>query len=126
MSWHRPDLANRHNIDGITVLKRLREKSKTLGIIMLSAKSQEMDKVNALMNEADDYITKPFAPSELTVRVDALYRRVIMNSMKTASANTAVSAATTARLQATHMTATAVPYAEQNDLMQTRCSLHTE
>ncbi len=37
-------------IDGITVLKRLREKSKTLGIIMLSAKSQEMDKVNALMN----------------------------------------------------------------------------
>ena len=68
-------------IDGITVLKRLREKSKTLGIIMLSAKAQEMDKVNALMNEADDYITKPFAPSELTVRVDALYRRVIMNSM---------------------------------------------
>ena len=70
-------------IDGITVLKRLREKSKTLGIIMLSAKAQEMDKVNALMNEADDYITKPFAPSELTVRVDALYRRVIMNSMNT-------------------------------------------
>jgi len=70
-------------IDGITVLKRLREKTKTLGIIMLSAKSQEMDKVNALMNEADDYITKPFAPSELTVRVDALYRRVIMNSMNT-------------------------------------------
>jgi DNA-binding response OmpR family regulator len=68
-------------IDGITVLKRLREKSKTLGIIMLSAKAQEMDKVNALMNEADDYITKPFAPSELTVRVDALYRRVMMNSM---------------------------------------------
>ena len=68
-------------IDGITVLKRLREKSKTVGIIMLSAKAQEMDKVNALMNEADDYITKPFAPSELTVRVDALYRRVMMNSM---------------------------------------------
>ena len=35
------------------------------------------------MNEADDYITKPFAPSELTVRVDALYRRVMMNSMNT-------------------------------------------
>ena len=69
-------------IDGITVLKRLREKSKTVGIIMLSAKSQEMDKVNALMNEADDYITKPFAPSELTVRVDALHRRVTMNAVK--------------------------------------------
>lgn len=70
-------------IDGITVLKRLREKSKTVGIIMLSAKSQEMDKVNALMNEADDYITKPFAPSELTVRVDALHRRVTMNAVRT-------------------------------------------
>ena len=69
-------------IDGITVLKRLREKSKTVGIIMLSAKSQEMDKVNALMNEADDYITKPFAPSELTVRVDALHRRVTMNAVR--------------------------------------------
>lgn len=70
-------------IDGITVLKRLRERSKTVGIIMLSAKSQEMDKVNALMNEADDYITKPFAPSELTVRVDALHRRVTMNATHT-------------------------------------------
>ena len=70
-------------IDGITVLKRLREKSKTVGIIMLSAKAQEMDKVNALMNEADDYITKPFAPSELTVRVDALHRRVTMNAVRT-------------------------------------------
>ena len=70
-------------IDGITVLKRLREKSKTVGIIMLSAKSQEMDKVNALMNEADDYITKPFAPAELTARVDVLYRRVEMNLAKT-------------------------------------------
>ena len=69
-------------IDGITVLKRLRERSKTVGIIMLSAKSQEMDKVNALMNEADDYITKPFAPSELTVRVDALHRRVTMNAQR--------------------------------------------
>ena len=62
-------------IDGITVLKRLREKSKTLGIIMLSAKSQEMDKVNALMNEADDYITKPYNPMELTARVRSSLRR---------------------------------------------------
>jgi DNA-binding response OmpR family regulator len=70
-------------IDGFTVCKRLREKSQTLGIIMLSAKAQEMDKVNGLMIGADDYITKPFAPSELTVRVDALYRRVSLNPMKT-------------------------------------------
>ena len=69
-------------IDGFTVCKRLREKSSTLGIIMLTAKSQEMDKVNGLMIGADDYITKPFAPSELTARVDAIYRRVCMSFMK--------------------------------------------
>ncbi len=66
-------------IDGFTVCKKLREKSATMGIIMLSAKAQEMDKVNGLMLGADDYITKPFSPSELTARVDAIYRRVCMS-----------------------------------------------
>ncbi len=69
-------------IDGFTVCKRLREQSSTIGIIMLTAKAQEMDKVNGLMIGADDYITKPFAPSELTARVDAIYRRVCMGYMK--------------------------------------------
>lgn len=63
-------------IDGFTVCKKIREMSKTVGIIMLSAKSQEMDKVNGLMLGADDYITKPFSPGELTARVDAIQRRV--------------------------------------------------
>jgi DNA-binding response OmpR family regulator len=70
-------------IDGFTVCKRIREMNDTVGIIMLSAKSQEMDKVNGLMLGADDYITKPFSPSELTARVDAIHRRVTMNSNKT-------------------------------------------
>lgn len=70
-------------IDGFTVCKKLREKSATMGIIMLSAKTQEMDKVGALMIGADDYVTKPFSPSELVARVDAIYRRVTMvNSRK--------------------------------------------
>jgi DNA-binding response OmpR family regulator len=69
-------------IDGFTVCKKLREKSSTLGIIMLSAKTQEMDKVSGLMIGADDYITKPFSPSELTARVDAIYRRVCMSFIK--------------------------------------------
>ena len=69
-------------IDGFTVCKKLREKSATLGIIMLSANTQEMDKVSGLMIGADDYMTKPFSPSELTARVDAIYRRVCMSFMK--------------------------------------------
>lgn len=69
-------------IDGFTVCKKLRKKSSTPGIIMLTAKAQEMDKVNGLMIGADDYITKPFSPSELTARVDAIYRRVCMSFIK--------------------------------------------
>ena len=69
-------------IDGFTVCKKLREKSSTLGIIMLTARTQEMDKVSGLMFGADDYITKPFSPSELTARVDAIYRRVCMSFIK--------------------------------------------
>ena len=68
-------------IDGFTVCKQLRERSDSIGIIMLSAKSQEMDKVSSLMIGADDYITKPFSISELIARVDAICRRVsLMNS----------------------------------------------
>lgn len=62
-------------IDGFAVCKQLRERSDTLGIIMLTAKTQEMDKVRGLMLGADDYVTKPFSPAELTARVDALFRR---------------------------------------------------
>ncbi len=69
-------------IDGFAVCKRLRERSSKLGIIMLSAKTQEMDKVSGLMIGADDYITKPFSPSELVARVDAIYRRVCMSQVK--------------------------------------------
>ena len=62
--------------DGLTVCKELRKASGSIGIIMLSAKTQEMDKVSGLMMGADDYVTKPFSPSELVARVDAVYRRV--------------------------------------------------
>ncbi len=63
-------------MDGFALCKWLRERSTAIGIIILSAKSQEMDKVNCLMIGADDYVTKPFSPSELVARVDAIYRRV--------------------------------------------------
>lgn len=67
-------------IDGFTVCKKIREKNSRVGIIMLSAKTQEMDKVNGLMLGADDYVTKPFSPSELAARVDAICRRVSAGS----------------------------------------------
>ena len=64
-------------MDGFAVCRELRERSGTMGIIMLTARTQEMEKVGGLMMGADDYVTKPFSPSELMARVDALYRRVI-------------------------------------------------
>ena len=63
------------DIDGFEVCRRIRATGSKMGIIMLTAKSQEIDKVTGLMTGADDYVTKPFSPAELTARVDALFRR---------------------------------------------------
>lgn len=63
------------DIDGFEVCRRIRASGSKIGIIMLTAKSQEMDKVTGLMTGADDYVTKPFSPAELTARIDAIYRR---------------------------------------------------
>ena len=63
------------DIDGFEVCRRIRASNNQIGIIMLTARTQEMDKVTGLMTGADDYVTKPFSPAELTARVDALYRR---------------------------------------------------
>ena len=62
-------------IDGFEVCRRIRAGNAQMGIIMLTARTQEMDKVSGLMTGADDYVTKPFSPAELTARVDALFRR---------------------------------------------------
>ena len=64
------------DIDGFEVCRRIRANNKQMGIIMLTARTQEMDKITGLMNGADDYVTKPFSPAELTARIDALYRRL--------------------------------------------------
>ncbi|MBR4072316.1 MAG: response regulator transcription factor [Clostridia bacterium] len=72
-------------MDGFALCKELRKRSSELGIIMLTAKSQEMDKISGLMLGADDYITKPFSPTELLARVDSLYRRVEVHNNKPAA-----------------------------------------
>ena len=60
------------DIDGFEVCRSIRATNKQIGIIMLTARTQEMDKVTGLMTGADDYVTKPFSPAELTARIDAL------------------------------------------------------
>ena len=64
------------DMDGFEVCRRIRASNSKIGIIMLSARTQEMDKVTGFMTGADDYVTKPFSPMELTARIDALYRRI--------------------------------------------------
>ena len=66
-------------IDGFEVCRRIRASGSKMGIIMLTAKTQEIDKVTGLMTGADDYVTKPFSPAELLARVDALVRRVAVD-----------------------------------------------
>ena len=60
--------------DGIETLEEIR-KDKNIPVIMLSAKSEDIDKINGLNIGADDYVTKPFNPIELIARVNALIRR---------------------------------------------------
>lgn len=62
------------DMDGISTLMKLREK-KNIPVIMVSAKSQDSDKILGLTAGADDYITKPFNPSELIARVKSQLRR---------------------------------------------------
>lgn len=70
--------------DGITIMQKLRNNlsTKSLPIILLTAKSSEFDKVSGLDLGADDYITKPFGITELVSRVNALLRRTAMYSGK--------------------------------------------
>ncbi|MBQ7836762.1 MAG: response regulator transcription factor [Clostridia bacterium] len=65
--------------DGLSILKKLRERSKTasMPVIMLTAKSTEYDKVVGLDSGADDYISKPFGMMELMSRIKALLRRTV-------------------------------------------------
>ena len=74
------------DIDGFEVCRRIRASGSKIGIIMLTAKSQEIDKVTGLMTGADDYVTKPFSPAELTARVDALIRRLGVDEEEKANA----------------------------------------
>lgn len=75
-------------ISGFDVCQSIREKSPRTGIIMVSAKSQDIDKILGLERGADDYIIKPFNPQELILRVRSLMRRVNLTTAETESKST--------------------------------------
>lgn len=68
------------DIDGIQVCKNIRAFHPNIGIIMLTAKGQEQDKILGLKSGADDYIVKPFSLSELVARIEAILRRINHNN----------------------------------------------
>ena len=74
-------------ISGFEVCQTIREKSPKTGIIMVSAKSQDIDKILGLERGADDYIIKPFNPQELILRVRSLMRRVNLSSVEKQTSN---------------------------------------
>ena len=64
-------------IDGLEVMRRLRDRDPApIGVILLTARGEESDRVIGLRLGADDYVVKPFSPAELVARVDAVLRRV--------------------------------------------------
>jgi DNA-binding response OmpR family regulator len=65
-------------LDGFYVCNKIREKDPFIGIIILTARSQEADKIAGFSKGADDYVVKPFSPRELVARVESLFRRVSM------------------------------------------------
>lgn len=69
-------------IDGFQVCKILRGEIPDIGIIMLTAKSQDIDKIMGLEYGTDDYMVKPFNPKELVLRVKSLLRRIESNNTK--------------------------------------------
>lgn len=75
-------------ISGYEVCEKIRDMSTMTGIIMVSAKSQDIDKILGLEKGADDYIIKPFNPQELILRVKSLMRRVNLNPSNQESTET--------------------------------------
>lgn len=70
------------DIDGFAILKVIKEKTPNVPVIFMSARDQDLDKILGLELGSDDYITKPFMPRELILRVNKLLERVYSNTKK--------------------------------------------
>ncbi len=97
-------------IDGIEVCRRLRTEAP-VPVIMLTARGEEDDRVVGLELGADDYITKPFSPRELTARVKAVLRRAAGTVTAPSSPDASRSASSSSRSPPTRSGATATPVA---------------
>ncbi len=73
-------------LGGLEICRKLREQGRQIPILMLTSKSSELDRVLGLELGADDYVTKPFSPLELTARVKAIFRRVELSQSAAQSA----------------------------------------
>ena len=70
------------DISGFDILKVLKEKNETIPVIFTSARDKDLDKIIGLELGSDDYITKPYSPKELVLRVNNLIKRVYANEFK--------------------------------------------
>lgn len=70
-------------LNGLDVCKKIREKDSYIPILMLTARTEEEDRIKGLNIGADDYITKPFSPKELIARIHAVFRRTQQQSPQT-------------------------------------------
>ncbi|HEY4438082.1 MAG TPA: response regulator transcription factor [Lelliottia sp.] len=78
------------NVDGLEICRRIRQLTRYLPIIIISARSSETDRITGLETGADDYLAKPFSVQELIARIKALFRR--QHAMGQAQANDTISA----------------------------------
>ena len=69
------------NISGYDIIKKIRENEKDMPVIFTSARDQDLDKIIGLELGSDDYITKPYSPKELVLRVGRIIKRVYNNNL---------------------------------------------
>ncbi|WP_137596938.1 response regulator transcription factor [Paucilactobacillus kaifaensis] len=75
------------DMDGLVVIKQLRQLQNDVPVIIITAKSQEVDRIIGLELGADDYISKPFSPREVVARINAVLRRNAKHQVENASHN---------------------------------------
>lgn len=76
------DIMLNDNISGYDIIKKIKEKNELIPVIFTSARDQDLDKIIGLELGSDDYITKPYSPKELMLRISNLLKRVYSNSLK--------------------------------------------